>query len=98
MLTVDRFTDVDLVETREWRDYASCRDTDPDLFFPVGSTGVALDQIKSAKIICKTCEARIECLEFALVTNQEAGIWGGTAEDERRALRKNWLLRQRRSA
>ncbi len=98
MKTVDRFTDDDLVDAREWRLDASCRDTDPDLFFPVGATGKALEQIRAAKMICKKCKARTECLDYALMTNQEAGVWGGTAEDERRALRKAWLLRQRRSA
>ena len=36
-----------------------------------------------------------ECLEFALATNQEAGIWGGSTEEERRKLRKAWLAKQR---
>ena len=27
-----------------------------------------------------------ECLDFALKTRQAFGIWGGTTEDERRAL------------
>jgi WhiB family redox-sensing transcriptional regulator len=39
-----------------------------------------------------------ECLEFALATNQEAGVWGGTTEEERRKLRKAWLAKQRRAA
>lgn len=88
--------DTDVVEEREWRDFAACRDTDPDLFFPVGTTGAALEQIKASKRICKTCEVRAECLQYALATNQESGVWGGTSEDERRALRKSWLARQQR--
>ena len=82
----------------DWRDLASCRDTDPDLFFPVGTTGPAIEQIDSAKQVCATCDAQDACLEFALATNQESGIWGGTSEDERRKLRKGWLARQRRAS
>ena len=72
----------------EWRNSASCRDTSPELFFPIGTTGVALDQIDAAKRVCDECPVTHECLEFALATNQEAGVWGGRTEDERRRLRK----------
>lgn len=82
----------------EWRDFAACRDTDPDLFFPVGTTGAAIEQIESAKSVCHQCDAQAQCLEFAMATNQDSGIWGGTSEDERRKLRKQWLAAQRRSA
>ena len=82
----------------DWRRRAACRDTDPDLFFPVGTTGIALDQIAAAKAVCRSCEAQAECLEFALATNQESGVWGGTSEEERRKLRKAWLARRRRAA
>jgi WhiB family redox-sensing transcriptional regulator len=68
------------------------------LFFPVGTTGMATDQIESAKRVCINCEAQKNCLEFALATNQESGVWGGTTEDERRKLRKQWLAARRRSA
>jgi WhiB family redox-sensing transcriptional regulator len=47
--------------------------------------------------VCISCESRTSCLEFALATNQESGIWGGTTEEERRKLRKVWLARQRRA-
>ena len=73
-----------------WREHAACRDSDPDLFFPIGTTGQALDQIDAAKGVCDRCPVAVDCLEFALVTNQEAGVWGGTSEDERRRLRKAW--------
>jgi len=38
-----------------WRDDAACRDADPDLFFPIGTTGPALRQIGEAKRVCRTC-------------------------------------------
>jgi WhiB family redox-sensing transcriptional regulator len=82
----------------DWRDNAACRDTDPDLFFPIGTTGPAVDQIDSAKAVCDRCDAQAACLEFALATNQESGIWGGTSEEERRRLRKSWLAHQRRAS
>jgi WhiB family redox-sensing transcriptional regulator len=81
----------------DWRDDSACRDTDPDLFFPVGTTGLALDQIQAAKSVCQSCTVQTACLEFALATNQESGVWGGTSEEERRKLRKAWLARQRRA-
>lgn len=82
----------------EWRRTAACRDTDPDLFFPVGTTGPAIEQIDAAKAVCRRCDAQAACLEYALVTNQDSGIWGGTSEEERRVLRKQYQARQRRSA
>ena len=77
----------------DWRDGAACRDTDPDLFFPVGTTGPALEQIAAAKAVCFQCEAQAECLEFAIVTNQDSGVWGGTSEEERRVLRRQHVAR-----
>jgi len=75
-----------------------CRDTDPDLFFPIGTTGPALAQIENAKAVCRQCPAQAACLEFALSTNQDTGIWGGTSEEERRKLRRAWVARQRAAA
>jgi WhiB family transcriptional regulator, redox-sensing transcriptional regulator len=75
-------------DAEDWRNKASCRDTSPELFFPIGTTGLALDQIDAAKQVCDACPVTHQCLEFALATNQEAGVWGGTTEDERRRLRK----------
>jgi len=71
-----------------WRAQAACRDVDPDLFFPVGVTGPAEIQIAQAKAVCGACQVREECLEFAVDTNQEYGVWGGTSEEERRAIRR----------
>ena len=78
-----------------WRQRASCRSVDPDLFFPVGTTGLAVEQIDSAKAVCQACPVNGACLEFALSTNQDSGIWGGTSEEERRSLRRQWLRAKR---
>ena len=79
----------------EWRRTAACRDTDPDLFFPVGTTGPAIEQIENAKAVCRACDAQSLCLEYALATNQDSGIWGGTSEEERRQLRKRYHAARR---
>jgi WhiB family transcriptional regulator, redox-sensing transcriptional regulator len=76
-----------------WRSKAICRDTDPDLFFPVGTTGQALVQIARAKEVCAECPVRVPCLEYALETNQDSGIWGGLSEEERRAIRRQQAAR-----
>ena len=78
-----------------WRKVASCRDTSPELFFPIGTTGLAIDQIEAAKAVCMGCPARVPCLEFALSTNQDSGVWGATSEEERRHLRRTYLSRRR---
>ena len=84
--------------TDDWRCQAACRDTDPDLFFPVGSTGLALEQIESAKVVCEACRCQADCLEFALATNQDSGIWGGKSEEERRHLRRRWVAQRRQAS
>ncbi len=70
-----------------WRDRAACLDADPELFFPVGNTGPALLQVEQAKAVCHRCEVAEACLKWAIETGQDAGIWGGLSEDERRALK-----------
>ena len=86
------------IERDDWRELSACRDTDPDLFFPVGTTGPAIEQIENAKAVCRTCDVQQACLEYALTTNQDSGIWGGTSEEERRVLRRQWVARHLRSA
>jgi WhiB family redox-sensing transcriptional regulator len=76
-----------------WREVGSCRDSDPNLFYPVGRGRDALEQIEDAKAICRTCPSREPCLQFALSFRQVLGIWGGTSAEERRQ-----LARERREA
>jgi WhiB family transcriptional regulator, redox-sensing transcriptional regulator len=67
----------------DWRDRAACCAVDPELFFPVGSTGPALDQLADAKSVCHRCPVIGECLAWALGTDQRSGVWGGLSEAER---------------
>jgi WhiB family redox-sensing transcriptional regulator len=63
------------------------------LFFPIGTTGQALLQIAKAKEVCSGCTVKSQCLDFALETNQDSGIWGGTSEEERRNIRRERAAR-----
>jgi len=71
-----------------WRDVGSCRDSDPNLFYPVGRGRAALDRAEEAKLVCRACPSREPCLAFAIATRQELGIWGGTLPEDRRRLRQ----------
>ncbi|GAA5070701.1 WhiB family transcriptional regulator [Thermocatellispora tengchongensis] len=69
-----------------WIARGACRDHDPEIFFPIGLIP-APGQLETARRICGGCRVRAECLDYALTTGQAAGIWAGTTEPERRAMR-----------
>jgi WhiB family transcriptional regulator, redox-sensing transcriptional regulator len=75
-------------EHGSWRDSAACRHHDPDLFFPIGTTGGAIAEIEQAQAICAGCPVQAACLSYALASHQQYGIWGGLDEDQRRQLRR----------
>ncbi len=68
-----------------WMSHGACRREDPELFFPITTTGPALQQVRSAKAVCGRCPVRANCLSYALQTRQD-GVWGGTTRDERMAM------------
>ncbi len=82
----------------DWRHVAACREEDPELFFPIGNTGPALSQIEEAREVCRRCPATDPCLQWALETGQDAGVWGGLSEDERRALKRRTARNRARTA
>jgi WhiB family redox-sensing transcriptional regulator len=61
---------------------ALCAQGDPEAFFSQngGSTG-------EAKQICRRCEVRAQCLEYALDHDDRLGIWSRLSEKEHRRLR-----------
>jgi len=82
----------------DWRHRALCRDEDPELFFPIGTTGPAVVQIEQAKAVCRRCPVTQSCLEWALSSGQDSGVWGGLSEDERRALKRRTARTRVRTA
>ena len=80
--------------TGDWRDDAACRDEPLELFFPAGFSPAVRSRSMQAKSICWACPSRSACLEFAVATFQDHGIWGGLDEEERRALRRRRRARQ----
>jgi len=71
-----------------WMPRGACQGEDPELFFPIAATGPALAQVIAAKAVCFRCAVRAACLSYALATGQ-AGIWGGTTQEERHAMRRS---------
>lgn len=72
----------------DWRHRSACADEDPELFFPVGTSGPAILQTAQAKAVCHRCPVASDCLTWALQSGQDSGVWGGMSEDERRALKR----------
>jgi WhiB family redox-sensing transcriptional regulator len=79
------------VDIMDWRHEAACREVDPELFFPIGNSGPALLQIDEAKQVCRRCSVMEECLRWAIDSGQDAGVWGGLSEDERRSLKRRTI-------
>jgi WhiB family transcriptional regulator, redox-sensing transcriptional regulator len=77
----------------DWRHSAICRDEDPELFHPIGTSGPALLQVEQAKAVCRRCPVTDECLQFALEAGIDHGVWGGMSEEERRAVKRRGGLR-----
>jgi WhiB family redox-sensing transcriptional regulator len=71
-----------------WRDDAACRGANPDLFFPLGFSTAAAKQTADAKAVCAGCAVAFACLQSALESGQDAGVWGGMSEKERRELKR----------
>jgi WhiB family redox-sensing transcriptional regulator len=65
----------------DWRDRALCAQTDPEAFFSDKGESTA-----PAKRVCRCCEVRADCLQYALDRGERHGVWGGLSERERRKL------------
>jgi WhiB family redox-sensing transcriptional regulator len=71
-------------DVHPWRRDAACASTDVATFFPIGDL---VGDWETPLGLCRRCPVRDECLEFALVSGQRDGVWGGTTPAERQRLR-----------
>lgn len=67
-----------------WVVRAACQGTVDDTWFPE-----AAEPVRRAAAVgrCVPCPVRRSCLAFALATDQRYGVWGGTTDRQRDALR-----------
>jgi WhiB family redox-sensing transcriptional regulator len=77
-----------LMMTSEEAAQAACKGMDTNIFYS-GMSGRYANEL-TAKAICVACPVRLQCLQQGL-ENEEYGIWGGTTELERKAMRKRQL-------
>lgn len=73
-----------------WRSEAACLPerlpihVQPADFFPHGN-----ESTEGAKSVCADCPVRTDCLEYALESRVDDGVFGGLTEAERRKLRQS---------
>lgn len=60
-----------------WTEHAACTNSDSDLFFDPTREYEAI-------AVCRTCNVRAECLDYAISHRIEFGIWGGTTSSRRK--------------
>lgn len=78
----------EITNANKWREKARCRGLNPTIFHPATNYKSNHSEVNAAKDICFYCVVRIDCLEFAIKTNQRDGIWGGHTYAERMRIKR----------
>ena len=60
----------------------SCRESDPDAWFPDEDRPMASDYTQVKKL-CRACPIQTMCLEYAITNQEQHGLWGGLTARER---------------
>jgi WhiB family transcriptional regulator, redox-sensing transcriptional regulator len=82
-----------------WRSLAACRGEDPAIFYPEPTSGrpsrkVQPEEYAAARGFCRSCPVRLDCLDFALTTNQDDGMWGDRTPNQRKEMRRKMRARR----
>lgn len=72
----------------DWRNWAACRNADPEIFFAVGVGLGAERATAEAKSICARCDVIEQCGSFFNLLQQTLpgspeGVWAGTSDADR---------------
>ena len=73
-----------------WMDEAACKDEPTELFF--FDERIERKRVAEAKAICGRCPVWKKCLDYAIETPIDFGIWGGSTSRERE--RHRWQMRK----
>ena len=77
------------VRSTDWRRNAECRGPNGAWFYPPSRPERREERARreaKAKTICAMCAVSQQCLEYALETREQHGVWGGLTELERRMM------------
>ena len=85
-----------MLRDESWREDAQCNGVDTELFFPPRDKDLYRSIAAKAKLHCfgsngrPECPVRVDCLLYAVETDEVHGIWGGMSHRERNALLRKW--------
>lgn len=80
-----------------WQERGACLNADPEIFHPKTAEGrhvtardwaIERANVRDAKAICATCPVIDACLDWAITTNDEHAVLGGTTPKERRRMKR----------
>jgi len=71
----------------EWMASAVCSQIGGDMWFAEKSEWATVVQ---AKILCRQCPVRTQCLAYAMENNERFGVWGGLSPRQRRRLKSEY--------
>lgn len=86
-----------------WREWAACRDADPDLFFPPDDDDEEDDVAReireqTARAVCTCCPVIGPCLDLAFATSDVWSVSGGMNYPERALYKRRMRSQKRRAA
>ena len=74
------------MESDLWKDQANCKNVDTNVFFPNDMGQIKPEKMTEALHYCFSCPVKEQCLEYAINSNIQVGIWGGMSTRARRQI------------